>query len=110
MSERDTARIEIPRDLIGESVGSVDLDAWAREFQRADFLYVALDLEGLQSGEVESGNFGWDDGGVGLAGRMILVRNRLSGEWGRPPSNSRDLGPHSPSPPAGIFCGWLRAR
>ncbi|MEO0802546.1 MAG: ATP-dependent sacrificial sulfur transferase LarE [Cyanobacteria bacterium J06642_2] len=51
-SERDTARIEIPRDRIGEFVETVDLDELVREFQRAGFLYVALDLEGLQSGKL----------------------------------------------------------
>ncbi|MEO1134561.1 MAG: TIGR00268 family protein, partial [Cyanobacteria bacterium J06639_1] len=51
-SERDTARIEIPREKIGEFVQTMDLDALVQAFQAAGFAYAALDLEGFQSGKL----------------------------------------------------------
>jgi uncharacterized protein len=51
-SERDTARIELPPERIGEFTTTTDLAALVTEFRAAGFLYVALDLEGYRSGKL----------------------------------------------------------
>ena len=51
-SEGDTARIELPGDRLQEFMVATDLGGLVAEFKRAGFLYVALDLEGYQSGKL----------------------------------------------------------
>jgi pyridinium-3,5-biscarboxylic acid mononucleotide sulfurtransferase len=51
-SEGETARIEIPADQIPRFISQVDLPQLVAAFQDYGFLFVTLDLEGLQSGKL----------------------------------------------------------
>ena len=51
-SEADTARIEVPPKDIQQFILSVDLPKLVEAFQDFGFVYVALDLEGFQSGKL----------------------------------------------------------
>ncbi|KJH73329.1 ATP-dependent sacrificial sulfur transferase LarE [Aliterella atlantica] len=51
-SEGDTARIELPPELIKDFVMANDLQAIVSEFQGYGFMYVTLDLEGYRSGKL----------------------------------------------------------
>ncbi|MBE9128582.1 MULTISPECIES: ATP-dependent sacrificial sulfur transferase LarE [unclassified Coleofasciculus] len=51
-SEGDTARIELPPELIKEFVVTVDLPTVVSAFQGFGFVYVTLDLEGYRSGKL----------------------------------------------------------
>lgn len=51
-SQGDTARIELPVEQIKPFVATTDLTLLTETFQRYGFLYVSLDLEGLQSGKL----------------------------------------------------------
>ncbi|MDX2243824.1 MAG: ATP-dependent sacrificial sulfur transferase LarE [Leptolyngbyaceae cyanobacterium bins.302] len=51
-SEGDTARIELPPELIKEFVLTTDLPNLVEKFQSLGFLYVTLDLEGFRSGKL----------------------------------------------------------
>lgn len=51
-STGDTARIEIPADLIKDFIACNDLDALVKTFQTYGFTYVTLDLEGFRSGKL----------------------------------------------------------
>ena len=51
-SAAETARIEIPSDRLQTFVAQTDLPALVEAFQSYGFLFVTLDLEGLQSGKL----------------------------------------------------------
>lgn len=51
-SEGDTARIELPPELIKDFVVTNDLQAIVSQFQSYGFMYVTLDLEGYRSGKL----------------------------------------------------------
>ena len=51
-SDGDTARIELPSDRIQEFIANTDLQQVVAYFQELGFLFVTLDLEGLQSGKL----------------------------------------------------------
>lgn len=51
-SEGDTARIELPPELIKKFVLTVDLPTVVSAFQEFGFVYVTLDLEGYRSGKL----------------------------------------------------------
>ncbi|NJL46220.1 MAG: ATP-dependent sacrificial sulfur transferase LarE [Leptolyngbyaceae cyanobacterium SM2_5_2] len=51
-STGDTARIEIPADLIKDFIACNDLDALVIAFRNYGFTYVTLDLEGFRSGKL----------------------------------------------------------
>uniref|UniRef100_B8HPT0 NAD/GMP synthase domain-containing protein n=1 Tax=Cyanothece sp. (strain PCC 7425 / ATCC 29141) TaxID=395961 RepID=B8HPT0_CYAP4 len=51
-SEGDTARIELPAEILKEFVLTTNLPTLVSTFQSYGFLYVALDLEGYRSGKL----------------------------------------------------------
>ena len=51
-SEGDTARIELPPEIIKDFVIANDLQAIVSQFQSYGFMYVTLDLEGYRSGKL----------------------------------------------------------
>lgn len=51
-SEGDTARIELPPEVIKDFVITNDLQAIVSQFQSYGFMYVTLDLEGYRSGKL----------------------------------------------------------
>lgn len=51
-STGDTAKIELPADLIQQFVTKVELPALITAFQSFGFVYITLDLEGYQSGKL----------------------------------------------------------
>jgi pyridinium-3,5-biscarboxylic acid mononucleotide sulfurtransferase len=54
-SEGDTARIELPPELIKEFVLTANLPLLVESFQSYGFTYVTLDLEGFRSGKLNQG-------------------------------------------------------
>jgi uncharacterized protein len=51
-SQGDTARIELPAEQIIDFVNQIPLPDLVEKFQELGFLFVTLDLEGLQSGKL----------------------------------------------------------
>lgn len=51
-SQEDTAKIELPADLIQDFVQQVNLPELVKAFQDLGFVYVTLDLEGYRSGKL----------------------------------------------------------
>jgi pyridinium-3,5-biscarboxylic acid mononucleotide sulfurtransferase len=51
-SSDDTAKIELPAELIQQFVASTDLGQLTQAFQSFGFVYVTLDLEGYRSGKL----------------------------------------------------------
>ena len=51
-SQGDTARIELPAEQIIDFVNQISLPDLVEKFQELGFLFVTLDLEGLQSGKL----------------------------------------------------------
>jgi len=51
-SQEDTAKIELPADLIQDFVQKVNLPELVKAFQDLGFVYVTLDLEGYRSGKL----------------------------------------------------------
>jgi pyridinium-3,5-biscarboxylic acid mononucleotide sulfurtransferase len=51
-STGDTAKIELPADLIQQFVSNIDLTTLTQAFQSLGFVYVTLDLEGYRSGKL----------------------------------------------------------
>ena len=51
-STGDTAKIELPADLIQEFVANINLIELTKAFQSFGFIYVTLDLEGYRSGKL----------------------------------------------------------
>jgi pyridinium-3,5-biscarboxylic acid mononucleotide sulfurtransferase len=48
----DTAKIELPAELIQQFVANTDLIQLTQAFQSFGFVYVTLDLEGYRSGKL----------------------------------------------------------
>ena len=53
-SQEDTAKIELPAEIISQFVQQEDLPQLVKEFQNLGFVYVTLDLEGYRSGKLNS--------------------------------------------------------
>jgi len=51
-SEGDTARIELPPEILKEFVLTTDLESLVQQFKAFGFLFVTLDLEGFRSGKL----------------------------------------------------------
>ncbi|GBF79329.1 ATP-dependent sacrificial sulfur transferase LarE [Aphanothece sacrum] len=51
-SQEDTAKIELPPEIIKEFVVNIDLSLLVAQFQGYGFMYVTLDLEGYRSGKL----------------------------------------------------------
>jgi uncharacterized protein len=51
-SQNDTAKIELPAEVIKEFVLKIDLSSLVKTFQEFGFIYVTLDLEGYRSGKL----------------------------------------------------------